>query len=92
MTKLSEDQIPLPSQLPRPENALMIWVIYDHPRDFPDGYVLRPQALVEGVLIVSAVAWSAATPDKLEAILPAGVTRIGPQEGDDPVIMSVWIE
>jgi hypothetical protein len=27
----------------RPPESITLWVIYDHPKDYPDGYVLRPQ-------------------------------------------------
>lgn len=33
----------LPELVERPPECITQWVIYDHPRDFPDGYVLRPQ-------------------------------------------------
>lgn len=92
MTQLSEDQIALPSQISRPEGALMIWTLYDHPRDYPSGYVLRPTAVLAGVTLFSPIVWYASTPEELEAILPDGVIRMGPQEGDDPVILSVWME
>lgn len=33
----------LPHQIARPGGAITFWVIYDRPRDYPDGFVLRPQ-------------------------------------------------
>lgn len=35
--------MPLPRQIERPEGAITFWVIFDHPNDFPSGFVLRPQ-------------------------------------------------
>lgn len=33
----------LPEHVLRPPGAITFWVIYDHPKDCPNGYVLRPQ-------------------------------------------------
>lgn len=33
----------LPHQISRPGEAVTMWVIYDHPDWFPDGFVLRAQ-------------------------------------------------
>ena len=60
-----------------PEGALMtIWVIYDHPKDYPTGYVLRAQyCLRDGKIVADPIAWYASHPDQLRAALPAGVIR-----------------
>jgi hypothetical protein len=95
MTTLSEDRVALPCQLARPIGCVLVfWMIYDHPTDYPKGYVLRAGFIVKGLrrMLMSTTAWYASTPDELEAILPDGVIRMGPQEGDDPVILSVWME
>lgn len=36
----------LPHQISRPGGAITVWVIYDRPRDYPSGFVLRPQFAV----------------------------------------------
>lgn len=65
-----------------------IWVVYDHPTDFPDHYVAR--------------LWRGETPttigiidrdlerlrDRLEGM---GLVKLMPQEGDDPVILETWL-
>lgn len=33
----------IPEHIKRPPESITLWVIYDHPRDFPDLWVLRPQ-------------------------------------------------
>lgn len=33
----------LPELVERPPDAITQWVIYDHPTDYPHGFVLRPQ-------------------------------------------------
>jgi hypothetical protein len=86
----------LPMYRPIPEGAVPItfWVLYDHPRDYPQGYVLRAQWSKRGdpdVVIADKIAWYAATLDELRAILPPGVVRMGPMPGDNPCIAEVWM-
>jgi hypothetical protein len=77
----------------KPAGALTFWVIYQRPRDYPDGYVLRAQWITGGIILVSHEAWYAKTTDELRALLPMHtLTRMGPYEGDDPVIYEVWME
>jgi DNA-binding transcriptional LysR family regulator len=65
-----------------------LYTIYDHPRDFPDWYVVR--------------AWEGDRPDGLVAfsddlaVLRAmlagqGLTCIPRNYGDDPVIVETWL-
>jgi hypothetical protein len=84
--------VALPEQLPLPKDAVTFWVIYDHPRDFREGFVLRAQfAMRTGDAQVSPEAWYADDPDKLRAIIPPGLTRLMRCAGDDPVIMETWL-
>jgi hypothetical protein len=95
MTTLSENYVALPCQLARPVDCVLVfWTIYDHPKDYPKGYVLRAGFIVKGSrrMLMSTTAWYAATSAELEALLPGGVIKMGPQDGDDPVILSVWME
>ena len=67
---------------------LNIWVIYDHPTDYPDTYVARRwvgEKPTDDILL---------SPD-LEAVenqlAEWGLTMIGRYSEDDPKIMSVWL-
>lgn len=85
-------KIALPEQLKAPDGALAVWVIYDHPRDFPKGFVLRPQfATRSGAVIASPEAWYASDPDTLRSILPPGVVCMARHPQDDPAILETWI-
>jgi hypothetical protein len=89
-------KVSLPQQRTPPPDAVPItfWVIYDRPKDYPQGCVLRAQWGKRGdpdATIADAVAWYAPTIDELRAILPFGVTRIGPSPQDDPCIAEVWM-
>jgi hypothetical protein len=83
----------LPEHLPPPKEAIMtVWVIYERPRDFPQGYVLRAQyAMRGGAVKPSADAWYADDADKLRAIVPFGLARMPRMPDDDPKIVETWI-
>lgn len=93
MSSLSQDQIALPGQLQIPENCLAIWVIYDHPLDCPDGYVLRAHIVHKGTAepSISLVSWRSKDPAELRSILPGHLINTGRHEGDDPAILECWI-
>lgn len=78
----------------RPADSLTFWVIYKHPKDAPNAYVLRAQWVTPGVnTIISQEAWYAHTPEELHSLLPMWtLTRMGPYPGDDPTIFEVWME
>jgi len=75
-----------------PENAFVTWVIYAHPADFPDGYVLRAQYVImgskTGEVIPDSVAWYADDPEKLRAIIPPGKVKFA---DPNPFILESWI-
>lgn len=73
-----------------PEGAMVHWVIYAHPHDFPDGFVLRAQYVVRGSGEVTpdTIAWYADDPEKLRAIVPPGLVPVG---DPNPFILEVWI-
>ena len=74
--------------------GLAMWVIYDHPRDFPDEFVARKWAIMaEGALPTGEVL----TATSLEGIrsriqLEAGMSgQLARSEADDPCIVESWI-
>lgn len=85
--------VALPAQRVPPEDAVMTqWVIYEKPSDYPDGYVLRAAFIMKGnQVMIDNVAWYAADPDELRAIMPTGFVRLARMEQDDPVILETWI-
>jgi len=66
-------------------------VIYDHPLDYPNGYVLRPQFIMLGNKepVRSKLAWYAQTPDELRKMIPPGATLFA---DPNPYILEVWME
>lgn len=75
---------------------LSLYVVYNNPRDFPGKVVVRRQvARVSnlGPSISPDIAPTAVceTIEEARRHLPYGVTNIGRQDDDDPVIAEVWI-
>lgn len=91
-SRLSEDQIALPKQLPVPKDAITFWVIWDHPVDYPQGYLLRAQFVIHGKRFVSKIAWHADDPEKLRAILPPGGWRFERRPGDPKHLLETWMQ
>jgi hypothetical protein len=66
---------------------LPVWVIYDHPRDFPGAFVARLFIVDKA----TAKTLKAPTLEGLRALLPAGLTRLERNPQDDPVIVETWL-
>jgi hypothetical protein len=67
---------------------LPIWVVYDHPSDYPNCYVAR---LFSGEKPTATVM---ICPDleKLQTeLINMGLVKMMPMPGDDPVILETWL-
>ena len=88
------NEFPLLTEDLVPEGAIMtVWVVYDHPKDYPDAFVARPQfVMADNSIVPCRAAW---INDNLEAIRDAlaatGLTCLTRMQGDDPKIMETWI-
>ena len=69
------------------------YAIYDHPRDYPNHYVVRRWDIHPGVPvpIPNGNAELSETLSDARAAIPTGFVNIGRQAGDDLVILEVWI-
>lgn len=73
-------------------DGLRLFVVYDHPRDFPDEFVAREFVSTAGaVLRAKQLHARASTLDDLRSMLPPGLLNIGRQPNDDPAIKEVWL-
>lgn len=67
---------------------LICYAIYDHPKDYPDSFVVRrwvgqvPDVIPTGV---------ADTLEQARALIPRGLSRIPHQASEDPIIAETWI-
>lgn len=68
-----------------------LFVIYDHPRDFPEHVVVRRHCVGQGwtkpdaepLAVVGTIAAA-------RAVLPPGLSNLGRNPADDPKIAEVW--
>jgi hypothetical protein len=72
--------------------VMTMWIVYDHPRDYPEGYVVRAWHIVRGQTepVPDPASWSVATLELARLVIPEGLVNIGRQPGDDNHILEVW--
>ena len=78
---------------PREDEVLLAtWVIFERPRDYPNGFVVRRQVAARcGGIWVDPIAVGVATLEQARAEVPVGSTNMGRFDGDDPAIKETWI-
>lgn len=73
-------------------DRLVMFVIYDHPKDFPDEFVCRRCWIEAGRIIFDPDLFaSGPTLGAVREKVPAGTVRIDRSPGDDPVIVETWL-
>ena len=71
---------------------LSVWTIYDHPSDWPGGFVARRlEARTDHTVVATADAVFAPTLEAVRAKLPQGLDCVTRCPGDDPKIVESWI-
>lgn len=69
-------------------DGLTIWVVYDHPSDWPNYFVAR-QWLGETATGNMLMDWDL---ERLrETLQRLGLVKLDRMEGDDPVILETWL-
>lgn len=66
---------------------LPIWVVYDHPRDYPEDFVARLFIWDKA----TTKTLKASTLGELRTLLPGGLTRLERNPQDNPVIVETWL-
>ena len=77
--------------MPDEDIELVIWTIYERPRDFPDSYVLRGHVIERGGTRPHDVCFVAATLEEVRTQLPLGVHCLPRSPDDEPQIVESWI-
>lgn len=74
------------------EVVLTQYIVYEHPRDYPQGYVVRAWHLVRGQTepLPDPGSWKVATLDLARAVIPDGMVNVGRLPGDDATVLEVW--
>jgi hypothetical protein len=75
-----------------PDKTLSIWTVYDHPSDYPDGFIARRWAIVDGREIMTDDTIEADDLETLRRHFEERTLCCLPREpDDDPVIVECWI-
>lgn len=82
---------------PRP-NIVSVYVIYDHPRDQPDYFVVRPWDVVNGQSVPRVAASGLPVCGLFRELGDArayceqfGLTVLARSPGDDPTVVETWL-
>lgn len=75
----------------RANDLMPIWTVYDHPTDYPDGFVARMGIVGQKISGQTQMAVFAETLDGVRALLPPGLFRLERDKHDDPVIVETWV-
>ena len=71
---------------------LSMWVIYERPKDYPDGFVVRRQSAVPGgQILIDRVAQYAPDLETARRLVPPGLVMLTRNAEDDPVIVETWL-
>lgn len=74
-------------------DALIMWVVYDHPSDFPDEYVARKHVVLSGGAYgpTPEIMLSRSLDELRDGLEALGLVHLDRMEGDDPVILETWL-
>ena len=69
-----------------------IWVVTDHPIDYPHHLVVRRQVIENGRILQAFVGCLYRRRSEVRAWMRArGLTRTPPHDDDPPVVVEVWV-
>lgn len=75
--------------------AMLIWTLYDHPKDYPDCFVARAYGMMTGLPLADEPAITAATVEELRAKVQARSPHVldclGRHPDDDDNIIESWL-
>lgn len=75
------------------EDTLSIWVLYDHPSDYPDLFIARRFDVGPGgqVIATTELLLAADVEWLRKEMRKKALVRIGRHQTDDPVIIESWL-
>ena len=73
-------------------DPMIMWTVYDHPRDCPDFFIAREWWIEGGMTRASGRVHTARSLDVIrEMMLQKGLTCFTRDPADDPVIIETWL-
>lgn len=77
---------------PADEVALSMWVIYDHPTDYPEFFVARRHEVrAAGPVATDECFFTESLEYLRQTMVMRGLTVLARLKGDDPKIIEVWL-
>lgn len=70
--------------------GLDVWVIYDHPEDYPEHFVVRPQTIERGKIAFGLPILTASL-EAARGYVPEGLVCLARCPEDVPAIVETWI-
>lgn len=71
---------------------IFLYCIYDHPKDYPDSFVIRLWQIAKGnPEPIPGLCGTADTLEGVRAMVPFGKVCLSRNEEDDPCIVETWI-
>jgi hypothetical protein len=77
--------------MPDTNDKFRLWMIYDHPSDYPDSYVARLSVISSGVFEDTNEMFIADTLEEVRKLLPRGLACLSRDPDDDKAIVEVWL-
>lgn len=70
---------------------MSIYTVYERPRDYPNGFVVRRHVVRPGVSIPAQVVGTAPSLAAARNLIPSGLTRQPRDPKDEPQIVESWL-
>lgn len=67
-----------------------MWVVYERPLDYPEGFVARAHRITPGHTWPTPVAVFGQTLEEVRALMPMGLYMLPRDPSDDPCVVEVW--
>ncbi|MEX3929788.1 hypothetical protein AB4Y36_38255 [Paraburkholderia sp. BR10936] len=72
-------------------SPLIVWTVYDSPREYPGFFVARAHVVNDGVCYATMKMYLGLTLEEVRRQLPAGLVRFPREHGDEPQIVESWL-
>lgn len=74
------------------DSLLSMWTVYDHPRDYPEGYIARRWDIGKNTSLPTADVIRAKNLRTIrDKMTNMGLVKLMRSDGDDPTIVESWI-
>ena len=77
---------------PSPIDGVEVYVVYKHPTDYPNNYIVRRQVVHAGQITIDAEPTAVTlTLETARVAIPSGLIRLPRRSDDEPQIVECWI-